>query len=155
MSICYFLPPRNSFLDSTEPHNTSKQDTRTTLWVEEWNVFGEGSTEWRDRGIIPIEHLASGIDEPWPTWRSLNRLRVEKGRCWAIMKTWHLSHTDVCDCGERHTMYHLMTCDDAPIARGQIWLSQPLPVSTVPNTGRNLSNISYRGLGEEELQFLL
>ena len=38
-----------------------------------------------------------------------------------------------------------------PIARGQIWLCQPLPVSTVPNTGRNLSNSNYRGLdGEEE-----
>ena len=25
-----------------------------------------------------------------------------------------LSHTDVCDCGERLTMSHLMTCVDAP-----------------------------------------
>ena len=31
------------------------------------------------------------------------------------------------------------------IARGQ-----PLPVSTVPNTGRNLSNSNCRGLDEEE-----
>ena len=36
-----------------------------------------------------------------------------------------------------------------PIARGQTWLCQPLPVSTVPNTGRNLSN-NCRGLDEEE-----
>ena len=35
-----------------------------------------------------------------------------------------------------------------PIARGQTWLCQTLPVSTVPNT---LSNSNYRGLdGEEE-----
>ena len=47
------LPSRNSFLDSTEALNTSKQDARTTLWVEEWNAFGDRSTEWRDRGIIP------------------------------------------------------------------------------------------------------
>ena len=32
-------------------------------------------------------------------WRSLNRLRVQKGRCRAMMKMWKLSHTDVCDCG--------------------------------------------------------
>ena len=34
-----------------------------------------------------------------------------------------------------------------PIARGQPWLCQPLPVSTVPNT---LSNSNYRGLDGEE-----
>ena len=33
------------------------------------------------------------------------------------------------------------------IARGQTWLCQPLPVSTVPNTGRSLT--VYRGLDED------
>ena len=94
------LRSRNSFLDSTEALTTSKQDARTILWVEEWNALGDRSTEWRDIGIISNEHLASGTDEPWPTWRSLNRLRVQKGRCRAMMKKWKLSHTDVCDCGE-------------------------------------------------------
>ena len=37
-----------------------------------------------------------------------------------------------------------------PIARGQTWLFQPLPVSTVPNTGRNQSDSGYRALDEEE-----
>ena len=37
-----------------------------------------------------------------------------------------------------------------PIACGQTWLCHPLPVSTVPNTGRNLSKSKYRGLNEEE-----
>ena len=36
-----------------------------------------------------------------------------------------------------------------PIARGQTWRCQTLPVSTVPNTGRNLSNSNYRVLDEE------
>ena len=27
---------------------------------------------------------------------------------------WKISHTDACDCRERHTMYHLNTCGDAP-----------------------------------------
>ena len=61
-----------------------------------------------------IERLSSGTDEPWATWRSLNRLRVQKGRCRAMTKMWMLSHTDVCDCGERQTMSHLMACGDAP-----------------------------------------
>ena len=56
------LPSRNSFLDSTEAIDTSKQDVRTTLWVDGWNALGDRSTEWRDRGIIPNEHLASGTD---------------------------------------------------------------------------------------------
>ena len=48
-------------------------------------------------------------------------------------------------------MSHLMTRGYAPnsIARGQTWLFQPLPVSTVPNTGRNQSDSGYRGLDEE------
>ena len=53
---------------------------------------------------------------------------VQKGRRLAVMKTWKLSHTDGCDCGERQTMSHLMTCVDGPIARGQTWLYQPLPM---------------------------
>ena len=57
------IPRRNTFIDSTEALNTSKQDDRTTLCIEEWNALGERSTEWRDIGIIPNEHLASGTDE--------------------------------------------------------------------------------------------
>ena len=61
------------------------------------------------------------------------------------MEMWKLSQTDVCDYGERQIMPRLMTCHDAP----KIWLAQPLPVPTVPKTGRNLSNSSYRELDEE------
>ena len=110
------LPFTNSFLDLTESLTTSKQDARTILGAVEWNALGERSTGCRDRGIMPNEHLASGTYESWSTWRSLNRLRVQKqkGRCRTMMKMWRLSHTDVCDCGERQTMSHLMTCVDAP-----------------------------------------
>ena len=48
-----------------------------------------------------------------------------------------------------------MTCGDAPSARGQTWLCQPLPVSTVPNTWRNLYNSNYRALDEEEEERLI
>ena len=48
-------------------------------------------------------------------------------------------------------MHHILIGGDASIfARGQTWLSQPLPVSTVPNTGRGLFNSSDRGLDEED-----
>ena len=40
-----------------------------------------------------------------------------------------------------------------PIASGQTCLSRPLLVSTVPNTGRNLSNTTvYRGLDEDDYE---
>ena len=39
------LQSRNSLLDSSEALTTSKQDARTTLWVEEWNALGERSTD--------------------------------------------------------------------------------------------------------------
>ena len=39
---------------------------------------------------------------------------VQKGRCRVMIKMWKLSQTDVCKCGDRQTMSHIMTCDDAP-----------------------------------------
>ena len=96
----HMLSSRISCIDSTKARNASKQDARTTLWVAEWNAHCERSTEI----------LASGTDEPLSTWKSLNRLRVQKGPCRAMMKMWNLSHTDVCGCGERQTMSHLITC---------------------------------------------
>ena len=68
---------------------------------------------------------------------------------------WKLSHTDVCDCGERQTMSHLMTCGDAPNCTWtDLAFFQPLPVSTVPNTGRNQSDSGYRGLDEEDFYII-
>ena len=54
------------------------------------------------------------------------------------------------------TLWHVVM---PPIARGLTWLCQPLPVSTVPNTGRNLSNSrpthNCRGLDEEKERFIV
>ena len=94
----------------------------------------EQSTEWPDRGIIPNEHLASGTYEPWSTWRRLNRLRVQNGRCRAMMKMWQLSHTDVCDCGEKQTMSHLMTCGDAP---NYTWTDLAIPTIAGVNCAKH------------------
>ena len=81
-------------------------------FMEMWN-FPHTCGALDGRGIIPNEHLASGTDQPWSTWRSLNRLRVQKGRRRAMTKMWKLSHTEVCACGKRQTMSHPMTCVDA------------------------------------------
>ena len=75
------------------------------------DTLGERSTEWRDRGIIPNEHLASGTEDPWSTWRSLNRLRVQKGRCRAMVKMWKLSQTDV-TVGRDRQCFILLQCQN-------------------------------------------
>ena len=55
---------------------------------------------------------------------SLKKKLERKGRNWSnfadthththaaklVVRMWKLSHTDACDCGERQTMSHLMTC---------------------------------------------
>ena len=54
----------------------------------------------------------------WKCGSSLIQMYVTVGRDRLCLILWHVSMP--------------------PIARGQTWLCQPLPVSTVPNTGRNI-----------------
>ena len=82
-------------------------------------------------------------------WRSLNRLRVQKGRYRAMMKMWKLSHTDVCDCGERQTMFHLMTCVDAPNCTWTDLDRHPCRCQLCQTLG-GIYMTEYRGLDEEE-----
>ena len=70
------------------------------------------------RGITPDECLATGHDQPWAVWKTLNRLRVGKGRCKASMKKWTLTSSDACVCGEPQTMEHIMSCTYAPQCTG-------------------------------------
>ena len=142
------LPSRNSFLDSTEPLTTSKQDARTTLCVEEWNALDNRSTEWRDRGIIPNECLASSTEEPWSTWRSLNRLRVQKGRYRAMMKMWKLSHTNVRDLGETGyvSAYDMCRCPQLHVDRPGY--ANPCRCQLCQTLGGIYITV-YRGLDEE------
>jgi len=71
------------------------------------------------RGITPTECLASGHDLPWLTWKTLNRLRVEQGRCKALMKTWNHQTDDTCSCGAVQTMSHLLEYKNAPQCSAQ------------------------------------
>ena len=73
---------------------------------------------------------------------------------------WKCTKDDVgpwCKCGSYHIRMYVTVGGDRlclllwhvvmpPIARGQTWLCLPLPVSTVRNTGRNISNSNYRRL---------
>ena len=111
MNICP-APQMSPGAKTIKKNTNSTQNKSQTQHAKQYEVtsflstYFELSTETCSKNVYSLG--------PWSTWRSLNRLRVQKGRCRAMMKTWKLSHTDVCDCGERQTMYHLMTCGDAP-----------------------------------------
>ena len=58
--------------------------------------------------------LSAGSGEDWLFWRALNRLRIGVGRAKTVMR--RLGYFDDaqsavdCDCGEPHTMVHLLHC---------------------------------------------
>ena len=70
------------------------------------------------------------------------------------MKMGKLSHTDVCDCGERQTMYHLMACVDAANCT---WTDLAMPTLAGVNCAKHWEEsiimTEYRGLDEEELHW--
>ena len=68
------LPSRRSFLDTSEALETSPDIARTTKWLEQLNNLENQAARWRDRGIVPEECLATGQDQPWAVWKTLNRL---------------------------------------------------------------------------------
>ena len=107
------LPSRAGFLQTVSPLQTTKQAARATIWQDEWHSDTR-ALEWLVRWISPTESLASGHDLGWTTWRSLNRLRVEQGRCKELIKVWNYTTEDICSCGSVQTMSHLLECADAP-----------------------------------------
>ena len=72
-----------------------------------------------ERSNPPDECLATGHDQPWAVWKTLNRLRVGEGRCKASMKKkWKLTSPDTCKCEELQTTEHMMRCRQAPQCTG-------------------------------------
>ncbi|KAJ8347471.1 hypothetical protein AAFF_G00197470 [Aldrovandia affinis] len=112
------LGSRSSFLDTSEALETTPTDARTTEWQKQWNSLGSQAAQWKERGITPDECLATGHDQTWAVWKTLNRLRVGEGRCKASMKKWNITTSDACACGEPQTMEHLMNCTQAPQCTG-------------------------------------
>ena len=58
-------------------------------------------------------------------------------------------YRDVCDCGKRQTMSHLITCGDAP---NGMWTDLDMPTLVGVNCVKHWeeSNSSYRGLDEKK-----
>ena len=103
------LKSRSSFLDTTAELETTPSAARITEWHKQWNSLGSQTTRWTERGITPGQCLATGHDQPWAVWKTLNRLWVDEGRCKASMKKWTLTSSDACACTEPQTMLKYVT----------------------------------------------
>jgi hypothetical protein len=105
------LASRNSFLNTTRSMEMAAEQQRLYLW---------GQVAERD-WIVPDEMLPSGGRLPWALWITLNRLRSGVGRCRANLVRWGMlpSGEENCDCGEKQTMDHVLSCpllDSGPVA---------------------------------------
>ena len=103
------LKSRKSFLRSTSATDNDPRLARQQLW----DVKCPAPPEF----IKASETLPPGYQLQWPTWKSLNRLRTQVGRCRESMAKWGFrERTQLhCDCGaSSQTMAHLLSCPLCP-----------------------------------------
>ena len=128
------LKSRKSFIKCTEPINTTAKATRMELWRERLEPL-DASVHLN---ISPDEHLPAGAENPWTTWKALNRLRTQVGRSRVNMLKWGFSkEQDTCDCGIRQTMQHILVCPMMDTACSpKTWQRLTASPSAVPSIGR-------------------
>jgi len=54
-------------------------------------------------------------DLPRQSWTLLNRFQTDQGPCRANLHKWGLAASELCDCGQRQTMGHLV--DSCPLTQ--------------------------------------
>ncbi|KAG5881029.1 hypothetical protein JTB14_006821 [Gonioctena quinquepunctata] len=62
-------------------------------------------------------------DLDWGTWKTLNRLRCQMGRCKNNLLKWGYAEEETCECGESQIMEHLLVCQSlqAPCTLRDLW----------------------------------
>ena len=98
------LKLRRSFLSHVQP----EAEINMGRWID--NLKSNPPSV--DIGIQPSESLPPGSNAPWPTWKTLNRLRSGVGHTKANLIKWgHHTGDPSCNCGtETQTMEHLLQC---------------------------------------------
>ena len=96
------LKSGKSFIKCTELINTtaSYEENDSIPWTPV-NTLSSGADE----------HLPAGAENPWTTWKALNRLRTQVGQSRVNMLKWgFFNEQKTCDCGTRQTMQHRLVC---------------------------------------------
>ena len=101
------LKSRKSFMTCTKPINTTAKAARLELWRDPLEPLDARV----HLNISADEHLPAGAENPWTTWKALNRLRTQVGRSIVnMLKSGFSNEPETCDCGIRQTMRHLLVC---------------------------------------------
>ena len=104
------LKSRNSFMGTITPLDSSASSGRLRLWKDSRTDMPASVK----MGLDVSESLLAGSGEDWLCWRALNRLRTGLDRAKTVMMRWgyldDAQSVHDCDCGEPHTMAHLLSC---------------------------------------------
>ena len=88
-------------------HVHPKAETNMERWIDKL----KSKPPSVDMGIQPSESLPPGSNAPWPTWKTLNRLRSDVGRTKAnLIKREYHTGSPSCNCGRDQTMENLLQC---------------------------------------------
>ena len=88
------LKSRKSFMICTKHINITAKAARLELWRDRLEPLDTRV----HLDISADEHLAAGAENPWTTWKALNRLRTQVGRSRVNMLKWGFSNEpETCD----------------------------------------------------------
>ena len=102
------LKSRKSFMRTVTPLDSSASSSRLQLWKDSLTDVPSSVK----MGLEVAESLPAGSGEDWLCWRAINRLRTGFGRAKTTMRRWGYlddAQSVDCDCGEPHTMAHLLS----------------------------------------------
>ena len=77
-------------------------------------VFSQWRKSWKSAPVVNAHMVDDptirqpGFTLPRQQWSLLNRFRTGQGHCGACRKTWRLTDTDLCSCGETQTMFYVV-----------------------------------------------
>ena len=83
------IKSRKSFMTCTKPINTTAKAASLELWRERLEPL-DARVHLNITGAD--EHLPAGAQNPWTTWKALNRLRTKVGRSRVNMLKWGFSN---------------------------------------------------------------
>ncbi|KAG5870376.1 hypothetical protein JTB14_016143 [Gonioctena quinquepunctata] len=89
-------------------------DIRTRVERKKWDELAP---------IRQLFDMFQGSDLDWGTWKTLNRLRCQMGRCKNNLLKWRHAEEETCECGESQTMEHLL-----PIPTSSMHPPRPMDV---------------------------